>query len=285
MAVQAATCGHSRQAVAAMLQETGVLRQAFEIFIDGGVVRTVERRHQPAVDGQADDDIGQGKPQSGDIGLGGRELMFEDAHFLVPAADADVEAMGVLELRVLAHQCHECIGPGRIEFDGLPIHPLLHPSAGGRLARQQLVVVLVFAGQIAADGIGFPQRAGFIDDHRHLSVGIEAQELGTVGGREATAPVLAFVGYAQFFAGPQDFSDVDGRGFAENLQGVFHLSYSIANGVYVIVGAVCRKGVSTGFRCLRLIASLPTTTPESADLCTWYPDSIVARRCKFSDRV
>ncbi|MNF95459.1 hypothetical protein D3C84_782160 [compost metagenome] len=90
-------------------------------------------------------------------------------------------------------------------------------------------MVVVFASQIAADGIGLPQHAGFIDDHRHLCVGIEAQELGAVGGRETTAPVLAFVGYAQFFAGPQDFSDVDGRGFAENLQCMFHFATPSAN--------------------------------------------------------
>ncbi|MCY1449418.1 hypothetical protein D9M71_661520 [compost metagenome] len=90
-------------------------------------------------------------------------------------------------------------------------------------------MVVVFASQIAADGIGFPQHAGFIDDHRNLCVGIEAQELGAVGGRETTAPVLAFVGNTQLLASPQDFSDVDGRGFAENLQCMFHFATPSAN--------------------------------------------------------
>ncbi|MNC69968.1 hypothetical protein D3C75_1207200 [compost metagenome] len=80
--------------------------------------------------------------------------MFENGHFLVPAAHADIDAMCILELRILAHQRHERVAPGRIEIGGLPVHPLLHPGARGRIAGQQLrMVVLVPGAQVAANGV------------------------------------------------------------------------------------------------------------------------------------
>ncbi|MNV29927.1 hypothetical protein D3C71_1211760 [compost metagenome] len=195
-----------------------MLRQAFEILVDGREVRALDRCHQPAIDRQADDNVSQGKFGPGDIGLGGRELMFENSHFLVPASHADLDAMRVLILRILAHQCHERVAPRGIEIGGLPVHPLLHPGARSRFAGQQLVVVLVFRGQVAADGIGLPQHPVLVNDHRHLGVGIEPEELWAMGRGKPTAPILALEGQTQFLAGPQDFADVDRRGFAENFQ-------------------------------------------------------------------
>ncbi|MCY1461467.1 hypothetical protein D9M71_791300 [compost metagenome] len=111
-----------------------MLRQTFEILVDGRIVGTLDGRHQPTVDREADDNVGHGEFCPGDIRLGGCELMFEDGHFLVPAAHTDVDAMSILVFRILAHQRHECITPRRVEIGGLPIHPLLHPGAGGRFA-------------------------------------------------------------------------------------------------------------------------------------------------------
>src|SRR5690606_21981886 len=49
----------SRQAVASMFQESGALRQPLEILVDGRKIWTVHRGHQPAVDRQPDDNVGQ----------------------------------------------------------------------------------------------------------------------------------------------------------------------------------------------------------------------------------
>jgi hypothetical protein len=111
----------------------------------------------------------------------------------------------------------------------LPIHPLFHPGPRGRFGGQQLgMVMVVFAGRVAADGVGFPAPV-LIDDHRHLCIGIEPQKLRAVGRGKTAAPILTLVGQAQFLARPQDLADVDRRGFTEDLQCMFHVAAPLAN--------------------------------------------------------
>ena len=121
----------------------------------------------------------------------------------------------------LAHQGVEGVAPGGVEFGGLPVHPLLDACPRSRFGRQQ-VMALVQAHQVTADGVGFPQHAVFIEDHRDLGIGVQGQEFGRLGRGETDAPVLTLVGDVQFLAGPQDFSYVDGRSATQDFQRVSH---------------------------------------------------------------
>ena len=65
------------------------------------------------------------------------------------------------------------------------------------------------AGEVAQDGVGFPQHEIAVDDHGHQPVGI-AGALGTV--------IAALPGEAQFLAGPQHLADVDRACLADDAQ-------------------------------------------------------------------
>src|SRR3546814_14726755 len=79
--------------------------------------------------------------------------------------DPGGEALRVLEIRILAHQCVEHIAPRWVEFGRLPIHPLLYARLGGRFDGQQIANSML-AHQIAANGVGLPQHTVLINEDR-----------------------------------------------------------------------------------------------------------------------
>lgn len=69
-----------RSTVSAMQVIGRALAESLVIIAHSRQVRVLERRFEPAVDRQADRDVGQGELAAGHIGAGARQLAVEDAH-------------------------------------------------------------------------------------------------------------------------------------------------------------------------------------------------------------
>src|SRR5450830_1167641 len=79
------------------------------------------------------------------------------------------------------------------------------------------IVVAVAIGEIADDAVGLPQDEAIIVDHRHQCSRVEREKFRHLGGLKSAAPVFTLKWKVQFVAAPQDFAEVDGGGFSEDL--------------------------------------------------------------------
>jgi hypothetical protein len=70
-----------------MCKETGALAQPLVVRRHGGQVGALHRRHEPAVRGQAQDDVREREGGARDIGLRCLQLAFKHLHVPIPVAD------------------------------------------------------------------------------------------------------------------------------------------------------------------------------------------------------
>src|SRR5471030_952490 len=76
----------------------------------------------------------------------------------------------------------------------------------------------MFGGEVAANGVRFPQHEIAVAQHRHHGVRVQREEVRIVGRAEAAAPVIEFERQADFNAVPQHLAHIDGAWFSEYFQ-------------------------------------------------------------------
>ena len=99
-----------------------------------------------------------------------------------------------------------------------PLHPLI--GAGNVFAvRRAEAAAAIGAGEIADDGVAFPEDEAAVVHHRDEAIGVHGAVFGRVVAAERAARVDALTHDADFVDGPHDLLDVDGGLAAPDFKG------------------------------------------------------------------
>ncbi|KGS20454.1 hypothetical protein X941_5805 [Burkholderia pseudomallei MSHR5569] len=206
-----------RQAVVDMLGEARPRGEPIEIRGHRGKIGLVERRAQPAVDRQAERDIGERIVRAGDECARRAELRVQDRHVSRPAFARRANPGGIAMIRRIAHEREKRIAPGAVQRGRLPVEPLV--DACPRMGLDGIQVrTAVPVRQIADDRVRFPEHEVAVHEHRHEAIRIQREEFGRLSRPESRPPIFALVCELQFRARPQHLADVDRRRLAEQFQ-------------------------------------------------------------------
>lgn len=179
-------------------------------------VRPFDRQSQPAVRGTHQGDVADGQVAAGDE-LAALQRLVQNLRAGVAALDRQVDG-GVIALGFGgADQAQEGWDHDALPFGGLPVHPavgvgaqadVLGPEGAGAVAR----------GQVAHDGIRFPQHEAAVVDGGHGAVGVDLGVLGRVDHAERAAGLDEGVRQRQFAHGQHHLLHIDGRQPSPDLQ-------------------------------------------------------------------
>ena len=166
--------------------------------------------------GAAQRDVAHGELRAGDE-VAALQRLFEQQRAGGRALDRGGDGGGVALCFGRADQAQEGRAQGGLPLGGLPVHPAVgigaHTGIGGPQRARAIA-----RGQIAHDGVGFPEHEAAVVDHGHAAVGIHAAVLGRVQAAEGAAGFGQGVGQGQFAHGPDHFLYVDGTQPSPDLQ-------------------------------------------------------------------
>ena len=170
----------------------------------------VDRHLEPQVDEHPQGDVAHAQGLARQVGLR-RQLRLGDRQQFGALPRRGLCRRRVALFRRQAHGVEEDGDERRGQGRGGPVHPAVGRRPHGRVRRPQAAGV-VARGQIADDGVGFPQHQAVVLDHRHQAVGIARPVGRGVDHAEGHAGVDPLIGEVGLAATPQHLLDVVGVG-------------------------------------------------------------------------